>query len=227
MRNLFKKLTFSLILVSFFSSCSKEDELGNEEESNQSNLVGKWQQISACTNSSGEANYFDFNYTYGTIGQIDCDNSCAGGGVFTSFSYTATENSVSVTPSSVSDYCGVTPTLASPYTVSYSISGDILTLDGESFKRIGGGSSNTNSSNGNIAFYTKKDNGCTSISITVNGNTTKNLSYFYPDGISDCSQGTIFNLPAGTHNFVATCGNTQWKSSFSISANGCLIYELH
>jgi hypothetical protein len=225
MENSLKIVTYSLIFISLFSSCSKE-ELENEEESNSSNLVGKWQQINACTNSSGEANYFDFNYTYGIVGQIDCDNACAGGGVYTNFSYTATENSVSVKPNSVSDYCGVTPTLASPYTVSYSISGDILTLDGEKFRKTGSGS-NTGSNNGNIAFYTKKDNGCGNITITVDGNSTKNLSQFHPSGINDCSQGAIFNLSKGSHGFVAKCGSFIWNGTFSISANGCLIYELH
>jgi hypothetical protein len=99
-------------------------------------LGGKWVQIGACSNSSGQSNYFNFSSSSsGQIGQIDCADACAGGGTFTQFDYSISGSNVTITPKSVSDYCGVSPTLASPFTVPFSISGNILTLDGQDFEK--------------------------------------------------------------------------------------------
>ncbi len=108
---------------------------GNGASTSTSNpLLGKWNQVSACTNASGAKNYFNFSTsTSGTIGQIDCNNTCSDGGTFTQFTYSISGSSVSITPQSVSDFCGVSPTLASPFTVQFSVSGNTLTLDGTDF----------------------------------------------------------------------------------------------
>lgn len=109
-----------------------------KDESGDSNnpLSGKWSQIGACSNNSGERNYFNFSSSdSGEIGQIDCNNQCAGSGTYTQFDYSISGSSVTITPQSVSDYCGITPTLASPFTVPFSISGNILTLDGQDFEK--------------------------------------------------------------------------------------------
>lgn len=90
----------------------------------------------------------------------------------------------------------------------------------------GGGSTNTASNNGNIAFYTTRDRGCGSISITVDGNTTRRLSQFFPQGINDCNQGAVFSLTPGRHTFSASCGQYSWNSSFNITAGGCLRFNL-
>ena len=105
--------------------------------SNNSNaIIGKWVQVTACSNSAGEKNYFNFSSSSsGVIGQIDCNNSCSDGGVYTQFDYTVSGSNVSVTPKSVSDFCGTSPTLASPFTVPFSISGNTLTLDGTEFQK--------------------------------------------------------------------------------------------
>jgi len=113
-----------------------EKTLKNEESSPSNSLSGKWIQVNACSNSAGEKNYFNFSSSSsGTIGQIDCNNSCNDGGVYTQFDYTVSGSNVSITPKSVSDFCGTYPTLASPFTVPFSISGNVLTLDGENFEK--------------------------------------------------------------------------------------------
>lgn len=105
--------------------------------SNNSNpLNGKWSQVNACSNSAGERNYFNFiSSSSGQIGQIDCNNACSGGGTFTKFDYSISGSNVTIIPKSVSDYCGVSPTLASSFTVPFTISGNILTLDGQDFEK--------------------------------------------------------------------------------------------
>lgn len=85
--------------------------------------------------------------------------------------------------------------------------------------------SNTNSK-GKISFYTRSDLGCGPIKITVDGNITKTLNQYFPSGINDCSQGTSFELTPGTHSYTASCQNQTWNSSFQITADGCLKYEL-
>ncbi len=87
-----------------------------------------------------------------------------------------------------------------------------------------GGSTDT--SNGSIAFYTTSDLGCGNITITVDGNNTQTLSQYFPQGIANCSQGTIFNLSPGTHTYRASCNNYTWEDTFTIVANGCLRYRL-
>jgi len=85
---------------------------------------------------------------------------------------------------------------------------------------------NNTTTKGNIAFYTTTDRGCGSISITVDGSTTRNLNQFFPQGINDCSQGVIFSLTPGSHTFSATCGQYSWNSSFNITTGGCLRFNL-
>lgn len=113
---------------------------GEKTESNNSSsnnpLSGKWSQVNACSNSAGEKNYFNFSSpSSGTIGQIDCNNSCGDGGVYTQFDYTVSGSYVSITPKSVSDFCGTSSTLTSPSNVLFSISGNVLTLGGQNFEK--------------------------------------------------------------------------------------------
>jgi len=99
-------------------------------------LIGKWTQVGACLNSSGNGNSFTFSSGgSGNVFQADCNNACSGGGVRTNFNYSVDGSSVTITPTSVSDYCGVASNTPSPFTVSWSVSGDILTLDGQDFKK--------------------------------------------------------------------------------------------
>lgn len=219
-------------IFSFLSlhSCETE-ELDNLSDS--SSIVGKWEQVNGCSNSSGATNYFDFNFTYGTVGQIDCDSRCSGGGVYTSFNYTVSGGSVRIEPTRVSQYCGVQATVPPAFDATFSISGNILTLDGQQFRRTSssggsgsGGNTGGSSQKGKIAFYTKKNNGCSAINITVDGSITKNLSYYHPEGITDCTKGAVFDLEKGSHSFTATCNSISWSGSFNITPNGCLIYHL-
>ena len=90
----------------------------------------------------------------------------------------------------------------------------------------GGGGGNNSTTEGKVAFFVKSDKGCGNITITVDGNTTKTISQYYTQGINGCSEGTIFTLSQGSHSFTATCGNYTWSSTFSITADGCLTFEL-
>lgn len=119
-----------------FNEYDKKVPKPDNNSSSNNPLSGKWNQVGACSNLSGQRNYFNFSSSSsGEIGQIDCADACAGGGTFTQFDYSISGNNVTITPKSVSDYCGVSPTLASPFTVPFSISGNILTLDGQDFEK--------------------------------------------------------------------------------------------
>ncbi len=102
-----------------------------------SSLLGRWNQLpTACTNTNGDGNYFNFtSESSGLVFQADCNSSCAGGGVTTSFNYSTQNSSVTITPTQVSTYCGQTAPVPAAFTVPYSISGDVLTLDGQEFER--------------------------------------------------------------------------------------------
>lgn len=121
-----------------FKKTGEKTSNNNKDESGSSSnaLNGNWNQVDGCRNSAGARNYFNFSTSSsGTIGQIDCNDRCSGGGVYTKFNYSISGSSVTITPQSVSDYCGVTPTLASPFTVPFSVSGNKLTLDGQDFEK--------------------------------------------------------------------------------------------
>ena len=99
-------------------------------------LMGKWTQVGTCTNSNGDGNYFNFSSaSTGSVFQADCANACSGGGVSTSFNYSISGTNVTITPTQVSAYCGVQAEVPAAFTVSWSISGNILTLDGQNFSR--------------------------------------------------------------------------------------------
>jgi hypothetical protein len=99
-------------------------------------LQGRWNQLpTQCTNSNGDGNYFSFSSATGVVFQADCNSTCAGGGVSTSFNYSTSGSNVTITPTSVSTYCGETAAAPAAFTVPYSISGNILTLDGQDFER--------------------------------------------------------------------------------------------
>ena len=109
-------------------------------ESNSSNsansLSGKWTQVGTCTNSNGDGNYFNFSSSSsGTIFQADCANACSGGGVTTNFNYSISGSNVKITPTKVSNYCGVSSVVPASFTSSWSISGNTLTLDGQDFSK--------------------------------------------------------------------------------------------
>lgn len=102
---------------------------GNSNNNNP--LIGKWYQTpQSCSNSSGERNFLHFksNGTL-TVFQADCNSACSGGGVSIYMDYEISGNKIIHTPKSVSEYCGNQAQTPSPFTVSYTISNGVLTID--------------------------------------------------------------------------------------------------
>lgn len=99
-------------------------------------LAGTWIRVDGCSNSNGTKDSFTFSSGgTGNIFQVDCNGVCSTGGVRTNFNYSVSGSSVSITPTSVPQSCGVTTNVPAPFTLSWSISGDILTMDGVKWKR--------------------------------------------------------------------------------------------
>lgn len=122
--------------VRFYKYDKKVPSNNSNGNGSSSELSGKWYQVNACTNSAGQKNFFNFSSaSSGTIGQIDCANSCSDSGTYTQFNYSISNSNVSITPLSVSDFCGVSPKLASPFTVAFSITDNTLILDGQTFEK--------------------------------------------------------------------------------------------
>lgn len=91
-----------------------------------------------------------------------------------------------------------------------------------------GGTSSGGSTTGQIAVYTRRSSSPAAISVTIDGQSVGSLtSYFF--STPNCGDsGTITRtLPVGTHTLSASSGNLSWgPGSFSITAGGCLTYEL-
>lgn len=109
---------------------------GSGSGSGGDSIIGKWNQVPQdCTNSNGEGNSFTFGSSSGTVFQADCNSTCAGGGVSTLFNYSISGSNVTISPTSVSEYCGVQADTPAAFTSAFSINGNILTLDGQDFER--------------------------------------------------------------------------------------------
>ena len=105
--------------------------------SNNSNaIIGTWMLLNSCTNSNNESIWFNFSSSgTGQSFSADCNNACPGNGVKFYFNYTSTSSTINVNWTSVDDYCGVVSDTPSPVVYSYSLSGDILTIDGLDYQK--------------------------------------------------------------------------------------------
>ena len=90
-----------------------------------------------------------------------------------------------------------------------------------------GGGGNQTGTNGDVIFWTRSDQGCGPITVTINGSSSV-ISSYYTSGSPSCGAGggANFNLSPGNYNFTARCSNYNWSGSVTISANGCLRMEL-
>jgi len=105
--------------------------------SNNSNaIIGTWMLLNSCTNANNESIWFNFSSSgSGQSFSADCNNACPGNGVKFYFNYTSTSSTINVNWTSVDDYCGVVSDTPSPVIYTYSLSGDILTIDGLDYQK--------------------------------------------------------------------------------------------
>lgn len=81
---------------------------------------------------------------------------------------------------------------------------------------------------GNIVFWTKSDQGCGTIKVTINGQ-SNNITQYFANGSPACGQAgaASFELPAGQYTFSAECSKYKWNPTpFTITAGECLKMEL-
>ncbi|MDX1350809.1 MAG: hypothetical protein R3279_11200 [Putridiphycobacter sp.] len=109
----------------------------NSTKNDQENdLIGKWSAVNSCENANGQSNYFHFQSGgSGTSFSADCANACPGYGVKFHFNWTATNNEIKINWTGVDDYCGVSSNTPDPETISYSLSGSTLTLNGVDYQK--------------------------------------------------------------------------------------------
>lgn len=220
-----KKLPYLLLFIMsiFLFSCESEEDDSGIIDSNDNNTSTSW--ADTYWKKSGEEVYIDLtsetpkfcsngNPVPGTYSSLRWENTdiafftLFNAGDEVEFRIQKNGNSLILAPWDAAAQQTHNPS-------TYSLSNE--------FPCDGGGGSTTD--NGEIAFYTRQDNGCSSISITV-GSITQYLQYYYPDGISDCTQGEVFSLPAGNHSFTAQCNSTTWSGNFQITSGGCLMFDL-
>ena len=91
----------------------------------------------------------------------------------------------------------------------------------------GTGSTGTTSTTGQVAFWTSRTTG--NITVSVDGASVGTLTQYYTSMPTCGSSGTITKtLSAGSHTMTASSSGVSWgPSTFTISAGGCLIYQLN
>ncbi len=108
------------------------------EDNNDSGggLIGRWVNLSGCQNTSGDQTYFQFSSNgSGKIFNVDCNSTCDGGGYFINYNWEDNGSSVTLNYTSVSEYCDVQVGTPEPETLSYSISGNELSIGGAVFTK--------------------------------------------------------------------------------------------
>ena len=120
----------------FIDTKEKTDKKNNSSSSSEGNgISGKWMLMGACVNANNESTWFNFESGSGQSFSSDCNSACAGLGVKFFFDYTITNSSINITWTSVNDYCGVSSDTPAPETLTYTLSGDILTINGQNYQR--------------------------------------------------------------------------------------------
>lgn len=93
-----------------------------------------------------------------------------------------------------------------------------------------GGTSSGGTSSGRVTFYTQSDLGCGTIYVSISGQSSKSITSYYSSGISGCDKSGCanFTLTPGTYTYTASCSGYNWgPTSFTVTSNGCLKYELY
>lgn len=112
--------------------------------------------------------------------------------------------------------CG--PCLPTPYK-SGAWSGECGPLEGGS---TGG------NNEGQIMFWTRSDQNCGSISVSI-ANKSGTISSYYSSGSPSCGASgcATFTLPAGSYTYTASCSNTTWgPTTVTVTKGGCFKMEL-
>lgn len=198
--------TFVVVGMIFFSSSCKKKGCMDSSACNYS---------SAATKDDGTCNYGC------NTSSSSSSSSSSGGGLCT--------NTCSYAYDGVCDDGGA----GSSYNVcDYgSDCADCGTRYGTSSSSSGSSSSSSGStSSGKVTFYTQTDLGCGTITVTVSGQGSQYISSYYSSGISGCDKSGCanFTLPPGTYSYSASCSGYNWgPTSFTVTANGCLKYQLY
>jgi hypothetical protein len=117
-----------------FEDTGEKTDKKSKDGSDQ--LVGSWKEIEGCSSPSGKNNTFTFSSGGGgNFFNVDCDAVCPGSGVNFGFSWKVNDSNLSLNYTTVSEYCGVQADVPSPDSFSYSISGDILTVQGIDYQK--------------------------------------------------------------------------------------------
>ncbi len=112
------------------------DKTDKKDKDGSGKLVGTWKEVSGCSAPSGKKNTFTFSSGgSGTFFNVDCNAICSGSGVNFGFKWDADDSNLALNYTSVSEYCGVQEDVPDADSFSYSISDDILTVQGIDYKR--------------------------------------------------------------------------------------------
>lgn len=92
----------------------------------------------------------------------------------------------------------------------------------------GGGTGGGGTTSGNAMIWTQVDHGCGTISVTING-TTQTISSYYSSGAPSCGASGCanFTLNPGTYPVSASCSNSTWNGTVTVTAGGCYRLKLN
>ncbi len=86
----------------------------------------------------------------------------------------------------------------------------------------------SNSTNGQVIFWTQTDLGCGNITVKV-GSQTGVISAYVSSGSPNCNAQNMctFTLPPGNYSYTATCTGKNSSGSFTIKTGVCLKFQLY
>jgi hypothetical protein len=77
-------------------------------------------------------------------------------------------------------------------------------------------------------FWTRSDQNCGTITVTISGQ-TRSITSYYSSGAPSCGASgcATFTLAPGTYSYTATCDTYNWgPTTITVTEDGCFKMEL-
>ncbi len=90
----------------------------------------------------------------------------------------------------------------------------------------GGGGSGGGSTTGQVTFWTASNLNCGNITVSCNGESRIITNYSSTAPSCGTTGFATFQLPAGSHNYTASCNGQTWSGTVTATSGGCNRIEL-
>lgn len=109
----------------------------SSKDNGASSLTGKWMNLKSCKNANGNSNYFQFSSNgTGKFFSSDCNSTCTGYGITFNFKYSVSGSTLSLNYTKTDNYCGQPVSTPSPEKLSFSKSGNVLSINGVAYTKV-------------------------------------------------------------------------------------------